>query len=474
MIIFSNLDWVAQHPTMNYWKKEKEKVFIGLKPTLHCIHENLTFSQISDLWVGCFCTHVHWNMERTERREKRLGLFQLREEGFTETDFCSRNNCNGVLGTTRRKKFSWLSPVKTLNCPERLLVKPESSNTCPCKVECIRPHAQIQYEQIHKDILGTKHPHTHTQLVSDFVPPKACPLPRLLLPSAKQSAFLIRKLLNIIVVTPMPPGLPPPPPSAENPVRSLATRRCATTSSDVRTPPGSCPISAHINATGDQVGVADQVHVALFTPQSPPPGPWQPCRRRRSVGFQWWAHSACKQCCACCRGRWPWAPGCRTETERGAVPVSRRLWGGGKGENKSARCYSLLVGDGLVAAVAHANLELEAHEGDGGALGRAFAAHGLAALPAVVLEETGRAYYYYHHRTKQRENETRKMKSCHCADLWLPTMLICHGIKGSVPVWGQFSCCPTSAWSSRRKAAHTSDRSHCPATLGSAQTNIKH
>lgn len=92
--------------------------------------------------------------------------------------------------------------------------------------------------------------------------------------------------------------------------------------------------------------------------------------------------------------------------------------GGGKGENKSARCYSLLVGDGLVAAVAHANLELEAHEGDGGALGRAFAAHGLAALPAVVLEETGRAYYYYyHHRTKQRENETRKMKSCHCTDL---------------------------------------------------------
>lgn len=50
-----------------------------------------------------------------------------------------------------------------------------------------------------------------------------------------------------------------------------------------------------------------------------------------------------------------------------------------------ADCYSLLVGDGLVAAVAHANLELEAHEGDSGAFGGAFAAHRLAALPAVVL-----------------------------------------------------------------------------------------
>lgn len=47
--------------------------------------------------------------------------------------------------------------------------------------------------------------------------------------------------------------------------------------------------------------------------------------------------------------------------------------------------YSLLVGDGLVAAVAHSDLELEAHEGDGGALGRTFTAHRLAALPAVVL-----------------------------------------------------------------------------------------
>lgn len=90
------------------------------------------------------------------------------------------------------------------------------------------------------------------------------------------------------------------------------------------------------------------------------------------------------------------------------MPVSRRLWGG-KGEDKGARCYSLLVGDGLVAAVAHAHLELEAHEGDGGALGGAFAAHGLAALPAVVLEETGRADYYHHGtkttRKRSEENE---------------------------------------------------------------------
>lgn len=46
---------------------------------------------------------------------------------------------------------------------------------------------------------------------------------------------------------------------------------------------------------------------------------------------------------------------------------------------------SILVTDGLVAAVTHAHLELEPHEGDGGAFGRTFAAHCLAALPAVVL-----------------------------------------------------------------------------------------
>lgn len=50
-----------------------------------------------------------------------------------------------------------------------------------------------------------------------------------------------------------------------------------------------------------------------------------------------------------------------------------------------ADCYSLLVTDGLVAAVTHAHLKLEPHEGDGGALGRTFAADCLATLPAVVL-----------------------------------------------------------------------------------------
>lgn len=52
-----------------------------------------------------------------------------------------------------------------------------------------------------------------------------------------------------------------------------------------------------------------------------------------------------------------------------------------------ADCYSLLVGDGLVAAVTHAHLELKAHEGDGGAFGRTFATHSLATLPAVVLNK---------------------------------------------------------------------------------------
>jgi len=50
-----------------------------------------------------------------------------------------------------------------------------------------------------------------------------------------------------------------------------------------------------------------------------------------------------------------------------------------------ADCYSLLVSDGLVAAVTHTHLELEAHEGDGGAFGRTFATHCLATLPTVVL-----------------------------------------------------------------------------------------
>lgn len=50
-------------------------------------------------------------------------------------------------------------------------------------------------------------------------------------------------------------------------------------------------------------------------------------------------------------------------------------------------CYSLLVRDGLVAAVTHPHLKLEAHERDGGALGRALSTHSLPTLPAVVLGE---------------------------------------------------------------------------------------
>lgn len=46
-----------------------------------------------------------------------------------------------------------------------------------------------------------------------------------------------------------------------------------------------------------------------------------------------------------------------------------------------------------MAAVTHPHLKLEAHEGDGGALGRTFAAHGLATLPAVVLRKTCEAKY---------------------------------------------------------------------------------
>lgn len=52
---------------------------------------------------------------------------------------------------------------------------------------------------------------------------------------------------------------------------------------------------------------------------------------------------------------------------------------------EGGRGRSILVCDGLVAAVTHTHLELEAHEGDGGAFGRTFAAHGLATLPTVVL-----------------------------------------------------------------------------------------
>lgn len=50
--------------------------------------------------------------------------------------------------------------------------------------------------------------------------------------------------------------------------------------------------------------------------------------------------------------------------------------------------YPLFVSDGLVAAVTHAHLELEAHQGDGGTFGRTFATHCLPTLPAVVLRDT--------------------------------------------------------------------------------------
>lgn len=53
-----------------------------------------------------------------------------------------------------------------------------------------------------------------------------------------------------------------------------------------------------------------------------------------------------------------------------------------------ADCYSLLVSDGLIAAVTHPHFKLEAHEGDGGAFGRTFAAHCLATLSTVMLRST--------------------------------------------------------------------------------------
>lgn len=41
-----------------------------------------------------------------------------------------------------------------------------------------------------------------------------------------------------------------------------------------------------------------------------------------------------------------------------------------------------------------------------------------------------------------------------------------------VPVSNRSSCCPTSAWNSRRKAAHTSGRSRCPAILASEKRHF--
>lgn len=47
--------------------------------------------------------------------------------------------------------------------------------------------------------------------------------------------------------------------------------------------------------------------------------------------------------------------------------------------------HLLFICDGLVAAIADPHFKLEAHQGDGGALGAALAADGLPALAAVVL-----------------------------------------------------------------------------------------
>lgn len=52
--------------------------------------------------------------------------------------------------------------------------------------------------------------------------------------------------------------------------------------------------------------------------------------------------------------------------------------------------HSLLILDGVVTGVAHPDLELEAHDGVAGALAAALAADSLAALPAVVLQGSGR------------------------------------------------------------------------------------
>ena len=51
------------------------------------------------------------------------------------------------------------------------------------------------------------------------------------------------------------------------------------------------------------------------------------------------------------------------------------------------RKHSLLVFDGVIAGVAHPDLELEAHDGVAGALAAALATHGLPALPAVMLQQ---------------------------------------------------------------------------------------
>ena len=67
---------------------------------------------------------------------------------------------------------------------------------------------------------------------------------------------------------------------------------------------------------------------------------------------------------------------------RGQLPRSHSLLH----PDSPAHCWnSLFIGDGLVAAVTDPHFKLEAHQGDGGALGAALAADGLPTLAAVVL-----------------------------------------------------------------------------------------
>lgn len=55
--------------------------------------------------------------------------------------------------------------------------------------------------------------------------------------------------------------------------------------------------------------------------------------------------------------------------------------------SKTEMCkHSLLVLDGVVTGVAHADLELEAHDGVAGALAAALPTDSLPALPAVMLQ----------------------------------------------------------------------------------------
>lgn len=52
--------------------------------------------------------------------------------------------------------------------------------------------------------------------------------------------------------------------------------------------------------------------------------------------------------------------------------------------------HSLLVLDGVIAGVAHPDLELEAHDRVAGALAAALPTHRLPTFPAVMLQDHGR------------------------------------------------------------------------------------